>query len=70
MLSILIAGLKYPQLAAGLGAAWVFFRVLFMYGYIYSNKPQGKGRYNGSMFWFMQAGLWGLSVFGVARDFM
>ncbi|KAL4864460.1 hypothetical protein BDV12DRAFT_11164 [Aspergillus spectabilis] len=70
MLSILIAGLKYPQLAAGLGAAWVFFRVLFMYGYIYSTKPQGKGRYNGIMFWFVQAGLWGLSVFGVARDFM
>ncbi|KAL3477361.1 hypothetical protein BJX99DRAFT_257611 [Aspergillus californicus] len=70
MLSILVAGLKYPTLAAGLGAAWVFFRCLFLYGYIYSDKPQGKGRYIGSMFWLMQAGLWGLSAVGVAKDFM
>ncbi|KAL4879053.1 hypothetical protein BJY04DRAFT_194642 [Aspergillus karnatakaensis] len=70
MLSILIAGLKYPQIAAGLGAAWAFFRLLFMFGYVYSDKPQGRGRYNGAFFWFAQAGLWGLSVFGVAKDFM
>ncbi|OJJ58848.1 hypothetical protein ASPSYDRAFT_89574 [Aspergillus sydowii CBS 593.65] len=70
MLSILVAGVKYPELAAGLGAAWAVFRILFLHGYVYTDKPQGSGRYNGSLFWFMQAGLWGLSVFGVARDLM
>ncbi|OJJ01449.1 hypothetical protein ASPVEDRAFT_634305 [Aspergillus versicolor CBS 583.65] len=70
MLSILVAGVKYPELAAGLGAAWAVFRVLFLHGYVYTDKAQGAGRYNGGLFWFMQAGLWGLSVFGVARDLM
>ncbi|KAL4910204.1 hypothetical protein BDW74DRAFT_144644 [Aspergillus multicolor] len=70
MLSILVAGIKYPQAAAILGAAWVVFRTLYMLGYIYSDKPNGNGRYNGMLCWFAQAGLWGLSAFGVASDFM
>ncbi|KAJ0415588.1 hypothetical protein BJY00DRAFT_254261 [Aspergillus carlsbadensis] len=68
MLSILVAGLKYPQLATALGGAWVIFRILFLHGYVYTNKPHGKGRYNGGLFWFAQAALWGLSAFGVAKD--
>jgi glutathione S-transferase len=68
MLFTLVAGLKYPQLAAGIGAVWAVLRVLFMYGYVYSGKPQGKGRMLGGFFWFAQAALWGLSVFGVGRD--
>ncbi|KAL4778308.1 hypothetical protein BJX76DRAFT_148652 [Aspergillus varians] len=68
MLMILVAGIKYPQLAAGLGAAWAFFRVVFLYGYIYSDKPQGGGRKNGGFFWLAQGGLLALSVFGVAKD--
>lgn len=68
MLYTLVAGLKYPQLAAGIGALWIVFRSLFLYGYVYSGKPQGKGRMIGGMFWFAQGALWGLSVFGVGRD--
>ncbi|PLB47094.1 glutathione S-transferase [Aspergillus steynii IBT 23096] len=68
MFFTLAAGLKYPQLATGLGAAWTFFRALFLYGYVYSGKPQGKGRYIGSWFWPVQGILWGLTVFGVAKD--
>ncbi|KAL4889231.1 hypothetical protein BDV59DRAFT_187163 [Aspergillus ambiguus] len=68
MLSILVAGLKYPQLATALGGAWFVFRALYLYGYVYSGKAQGMGRMMGAFFWFAQAGLWGLSVFGVARD--
>ncbi|KAJ5438233.1 uncharacterized protein N7458_009231 [Penicillium daleae] len=68
MLFTLVAGLKYPQLAAGISAAWVVLRALFLYGYIYSGKPQGKGRMLGGFFWLAQGALWGLSVFGVARD--
>lgn len=68
MLFTLVAGLKYPEYAAGLGALWVFFRVLFLYGYVYSGKAQGKGRMIGGFFWLVQGALWGLSVFGVGRS--
>lgn len=68
MLFTLVAGLKYPNLAAGIGALWVVFRSLFLYGYVYSGKPLGKGRLVGGFFWLAQGALWGLSVFGVARD--
>ncbi|KAJ5498526.1 Sterol O-acyltransferase [Penicillium expansum] len=70
MLFTLVAGLKYPELAAGLGALWVFFRVLFLYGYVYSGKPQGKGRMMGGFFWLVQGALWGLSVYGVGRPLL
>ena len=67
MLTTLVTGLKYPQLAAGIGASWVVFRVLFLYGYVYSGKPQGKGRMMGGFFWLSQAALWALTL-GMARD--
>lgn len=68
MLTTLVAGLKYPQLAAGLGAAWIVCRVLYLYGYVYSGKPKGEGRMIGGFFWLAQGALWGLSVFGVGKD--
>ncbi|KAJ5473565.1 hypothetical protein N7475_003131 [Penicillium sp. IBT 31633x] len=70
MLFTLVAGLKYPTYAAGLGAAWVIFRTLFLYGYVYSGKPQGKGRMMGGFFWLVQGALWGLTVFGVGRSLL
>ncbi|KAG0161597.1 Membrane-associated, eicosanoid/glutathione metabolism (MAPEG) protein [Penicillium digitatum] len=70
MLFTLVAGLKYPEWAAGLGALWVFFRVLFLYGYVYSGKPQGKGRFMGGFFWLVQGALWGLSIYGVGRPLL
>lgn len=68
MLFTLFAGLKYPHLATAIGASWLFFRSLYLYGYVYSGKPQGKGRLLGGFFWFSQGALWALSVFGVAKD--
>lgn len=68
MLFTLVAGLKYPELAAGIGSAWVALRSLYLYGYVYAGKPEGAGRLLGSMFWLAQGALWGLTVFGVARD--
>ncbi|KAF9893422.1 hypothetical protein FE257_010734 [Aspergillus nanangensis] len=70
MLFTLVAGLKYPQLATAIGSAWLLCRALFLYGYVYSGKPQGKGRMMGGFFWFAQGALWGLSVFGVGRDLL
>ncbi|KAJ5788194.1 hypothetical protein N7457_003184 [Penicillium paradoxum] len=70
MLFILVAGLMHPNYATALGASWVFFRTLFMYGYVYSGKPQGQGRYMGIFCWLSQGALWGLSVFGVGRSLL
>ncbi|KAJ5815187.1 hypothetical protein N7474_006964 [Penicillium riverlandense] len=70
MLFTLVAGVKYPEYATAIGAAWVVLRTLFLYGYVYSGKPQGKGRMMGGMFWLAQGALWGLSVFGVGRDLL
>ncbi|OOF92398.1 hypothetical protein ASPCADRAFT_210263 [Aspergillus carbonarius ITEM 5010] len=68
MLFILAAGLKYPQLATGLGSLWVLGRSLFLYGYVYSGKPRGRGRIYGGFYLFVQGALWGLTSFGVARE--
>ncbi|KAF5865180.1 hypothetical protein ETB97_005084 [Aspergillus alliaceus] len=40
MLFTLVAGLKYPQLATGLGAFWFVTRSLYLYGYVYSDKTK------------------------------
>ena len=68
MLYVLVAGLKYPEISAALGTAWVVSRALYLQGYVYSSKPEGRGRYKGSLFLLAQGALWGLSVFGVARS--
>jgi glutathione S-transferase len=68
MLFILVAGLKYPQASAAIGSAWVLSRIIYTYGYISSSKSRGAGRLYGVTFWFCQAVLWGMAVFGVGRD--
>ncbi|OAS99323.1 glutathione S-transferase [Blastomyces dermatitidis ER-3] len=65
-LSALVAGLKYPSATIALTGTWIVMRALYMYGYVYSDKPYGKGRYIGALHTFAQLGLWGLSAFGVA----
>lgn len=44
--AILVTGLKYPLVAAGLGALWSSNRVLYAIGYT-NGKEGGKGRYMG-----------------------
>ena len=68
--SVLVAGLRYPTAATLLGMSWVTFRLLFMYGYVYSGKPQGKGRIIGMPFWLAQGALWAVSLFGVGLPMM
>jgi glutathione S-transferase len=60
MMSMLVAGVMYPNATAVLGAAWLAARVLYLYGYVYSAKERGGGRYIGGWFWFAQGGLWAL----------
>ncbi|OKL60958.1 hypothetical protein UA08_03663 [Talaromyces atroroseus] len=67
---MLVAGLKWPNASAALGAAWVVSRALYAHGYITSTKPNGSGRHNGVTFWLCQGALWGMAVFGVGRELL
>ncbi|ERF70531.1 hypothetical protein EPUS_08593 [Endocarpon pusillum Z07020] len=60
MMHMLVAGLQYPNATIALGLGWLVARMLYLYGYIYSDKPQGGGRYLGTWFYLAQAGLMGL----------
>lgn len=61
--ALLIAGLRFPLVAAALGAGWSVARLAYMVGYSRSSvQSQGKGRYKGSAFWLFQSGLIGLAV--------
>lgn len=62
MVTMLIAGTKWPQLVSAMGVAWVAFRVLFAAGYIYGDKPYGKQRSWGTGFWLVQLGLIGMTA--------
>ncbi|ELR08937.1 hypothetical protein GMDG_03604 [Pseudogymnoascus destructans 20631-21] len=62
--TLLIAGIEFPRVAAGLGATWVVGRYLYMAGY--SNLAYGrggKGRYRGMVAYIGQLGLLGLTIY-------
>lgn len=69
--TLLIAGLGFPRVAAGLGAIWVVGRYLYMTGY--SNLAHGrggKGRYRGMISYIGQFGLLGLTVYSGVQMIM
>ncbi len=43
-MGLLVGGLRYPVLSAGLGLAWCAGRVAYTIGYCRKDKEQGKGR--------------------------
>ncbi|KAL9097504.1 MAG: hypothetical protein Q9165_000400 [Trypethelium subeluteriae] len=47
LISLLIAGLRWPLVSAGLGVAWSVSRVLYSLGYTDETKERGRGRYVG-----------------------
>jgi glutathione S-transferase len=49
---MLISGLQYPKLAAALGSAWVFGRVIYAIGYTSTSETNvnGKGRFTAGGF--------------------
>ena len=59
----MLGGLHYPRLAALLGSSWVFFRSLYLAGYVRPSwGANGGGRYKGIAFFFSQLGLIGLAA--------
>ncbi|KAK5118331.1 hypothetical protein LTR62_002844 [Meristemomyces frigidus] len=61
MITMLIAGLRYPLWSAGLGLFWMVSRVIYAVGYTRADKTKGEGRLYGSGFWLAQLGLFGLA---------
>lgn len=62
MVTMLIAGLEYPRATTALGLGWLAARTVYFGGYVLSSKPKGNGRLYGVPFWFMQGGIWFLSI--------
>lgn len=50
--SLLLSGLRWPRVAAGLGVVWVMGRVLYARGYTNEGKGNvdGRGRWDGGGF--------------------
>lgn len=59
---LLFNGLFYPRATPALGLGWVLFRSIYAYGYITSDKPDGKGRSYGGAFWLTQLALIGMAI--------
>ncbi|MCJ1379404.1 hypothetical protein MMC17_002505 [Xylographa soralifera] len=57
LVTLLVSGLKYPVLSAGLGAFWVVSRVLYAIGYTRPQIEGGKGRYWGAGYYIPTAAL-------------
>ncbi|KAK9783988.1 putative Microsomal glutathione S-transferase 3 [Seiridium cardinale] len=70
MMYTLVAGLKWPRATVTIGLTWVFWRLIFAHGYIYSGKPEGNGRLRGAPFWLCQGALWAMSAGAIARNLM
>ncbi|RFU26685.1 Glutathione transferase/Glutathione peroxidase/Peroxidase, partial [Scytalidium lignicola] len=60
--ALLIAGVKFPLISAGLGVFWSVSRYMYMVGYS-TGAENGKGRYRGIYFYLAQLGLIGLAVY-------
>ena len=61
-MAMLVGGLSYPLVSAGLGVGWCVFRVVYLRGYVFSEKEAGKGRLDGSPFWLFQLALYGAAM--------
>ena len=42
IISMLVAGLEYPKATAITGALWIASRLIYQYGYIWSDQPDGS----------------------------
>lgn len=62
VMTLLLAGLRYPIVASAMGALWCVARVVYALGYVSEGKREGQGRYPGLLFQLPQFGLAVLSA--------
>ena len=69
--TLLLSGLKYPVVSAGLGATWVVARTIYLVGYTSSTlNDGGKKRLRGSFAFLPQITLLGLTVYSAYSTLM
>jgi len=62
LVNLLIAGLSFPQTAAGMGLAWAVSRVMYAVGYARKeNAENGRGRMIGGWWYGPHFGLMGMA---------
>lgn len=69
LVSLFVAGLKFPVAASVMGALWGVGRVLYATGYTRKDKESGKGRLMGAWASLLQIGLMGMAA-KVGYDFV
>lgn len=57
VVTLLLAGLRYPVVASGMGALWCVARVVYAFGYVSPGQREGRGRIPGLLFEVPQFGL-------------
>jgi glutathione S-transferase len=62
VVSMLVAGLKFPLASATLGALWCIARVIYALGYVREDGVEGSGRYWGIWFAWCQIALMGMAA--------
>ena len=61
LVGLMIGGLRYPVLSAGLGVAWCLARLGYMRGYCRADRENGSGRVP----WFVMGFLTHLGFIGM-----
>jgi glutathione S-transferase len=70
LITLFVAGLKFPEWSAGLGAVYLVGRILYATGYTRPIRDGGRGRYNGMIYYVGIFGLTGLAVTTVYQSLM
>ena len=52
LVNLLVAGLAFPEVAAGMGLVWTLGRLFYLLGYTREKVDKGRGRYNG-VWWLL-----------------
>jgi len=66
LITLLISGLKFPTISAGMGIVWIAGRVAYALGYARKDQTVqdgGKGRYAGAWWYVPHFALGGLSIY-------
>jgi len=62
VLNLLVAGLRFPDASAVLGATWVVGKLVYTFGYVREGREDGSGRLVGTWWWLPHLALMGMAV--------
>ncbi len=68
LVNLLVAGLRFPNVSAFLGATWVVGRLVYTFGYVREGREDGSGRLEGVWWWLPHLALMGMAVVAAAGE--